>query len=171
MILTQAIVRELLHYDPEMGVFTWRERDQQWFGSDGACKAWNEQFAGKQNSGGHRQIRILGRAYLVHRLAWLYQTGAWPPDEIDHINRNPKDNRWSNLRLASHAENQRNTNARANNTSGFKGVSRNYEKWVAQIRVDGKRMHLGTFMTPEGASLAYRWAAERYHREFAGTAR
>jgi hypothetical protein len=79
---------------------------------------------------------------------------------VDHINRNPLDNRRCNLRLASHQENTHNRTKKAGSNSRFLGVSKaNYGKWAARIRVDGKTIALGTFVSELDASKAYNEAA------------
>jgi hypothetical protein len=90
----------------------------------------------------------------------------------DHINGNGLDNRRSNLRAATKAENGRNRGVQRNSKSGLKCVyfEKRRSKWRASIKVDGKRKHLGYFDTPEGASLAYQAAAKRYYGEFARAA-
>lgn len=78
--LTAEVLRSKLDYSPETGVFTWRVR---------AGKAWPGRVAGSPDSWGHTQIRINTRKYAAHRLAWLYMTGNWPADMLDHIDGNP----------------------------------------------------------------------------------
>ena len=89
----------------------------------------------------------------------------------DHINMDGLDNRRSNLRIATHAQNQRNGRKQANNKSGYKGVSWSNErgKWYAKIKVNGKKKHLGYFDDPEEAGRAYDYAARELHGEFANT--
>jgi len=89
---------------------------------------------------------------------------------VDHVNRNGLDNRRSNLRPATAAQNQMNRGIPRNNTTGFKGVYRdrlNRLKWRARIQADGRRIGLGTFATPLEAALAYDAAALHYYAEFA----
>jgi hypothetical protein len=88
-------------------------------------------------------------------------TGQWPADEIDHANGRRADNRFNNLREATHEKNSQSQQARENST-GFPGVSKNGSKFQAQIRVSGKRYHLGTFPTPELAHAAYLAAAKEH---------
>lgn len=113
---------------------------------------------------GRRAIhaRINGRLVMLHR----FLIGSDPP-MVDHINGDPLDNRRSNLRVATNAENQRNRGPQKNNRSGMKGVTRNRKGWMARIKVDGKPMHLGTFSSPDEAARAYDLAAQVHHGQFA----
>ena len=86
---------------------------------------------------------------------------------IDHSNMNGLDNRRFNLRPCTKSQNNANKKLCANNTSGYKGVSRNRHRWRATICVLGKVKHLGTYNTPKEAHLAYCNAAEEYYGEFA----
>jgi hypothetical protein len=88
-------------------------------------------------------------------LAFLFLLGRWPADEVDHINLIRSDNRWSNLREATSAENQ------------IKGISKARGKWRAQIEIDGRGIYLGTFSSPKKAHAAYCHAAAKYHGRFA----
>jgi len=91
-------------------------------------------------------------------------TGAWPPDQIDHVNGVRTDNRIENLRSVTHAENGRNQAIPRNNTSGVMGVARRTrgKKWHAQIKVGGKQIHLGSFDDKDEA-IAARAAADIEH--------
>lgn len=117
-------------------------------------------------------IRINRRLYMAHRLAWLYVTGTWPINHVDHINGNRSDNRFANLRAATSRENARNSRMRANNACGYKGVhyKKQLNKFVAQIHVDGRVYHLGVFGTAEEAHAAYCKAAREHFGEFARAA-
>ena len=114
-------------------------------------------------------IKINGRMYMGHRLAWLFVNGGWPENHIDHINEIKNDNRISNLREATSSQNQRNRGAQKNNTSGFKGVSffKRNGKWKSTICVNSNKKHLGYFDNPEEAHQAYCKASDKYHGEFA----
>lgn len=116
----------------------------------------------------YRRIGVDGRLYRAHRLAWFYMTGAWPKHGIDHVDLNPENNRWENLRAADQSQNGANTRIRRDNTSGFKGVQKTANStWSAKIWVKGKKHSLGTFRTASEASQAYRIAAEKYFGEYA----
>ena len=177
------IVRALLYYSPETGALKWKERTEDWFpGTVGrtpshACRQWNATHAGKKpgavDSWGHTQIRLFGRLYGAHRLIWLLMTGKWPKNQIDHIDCDPSNNRWNNLRPATNTENVRNQRAPRSNSSGVKGVSWSKEKrkWVAYITANRRRIHLGQFENIEDAEAAYAKASKKHHGEYGRTSR
>lgn len=171
--LTAETLRGLLHYDPESGVFTWLRRPER----TKYDRAWNTRYAGRQAGtsswrGGkqYRAIVIFNRRpYLSHRLAFLYMTGGWPSNDIDHRNGDSLNNRWGNLREATAAENNRNRKPRRHSTD-LKGVSRYRDgRFMAQIRVAGRPRFLGYFNTPEEAHASYAAAAHEHHGDFART--
>lgn len=155
-MVTRERVLELLRYEPETGNFYWRMRR----GPNVAGRG-----AGGPNSGGYHQIKIDGRIYYTHRLVWLVETGEWPPQGVDHINRLPADNRFVNLREASQAQNQQNCSRRSDNKSGFTGVTwdRRANRWRAQIQKNRLQHNLGYFDTPEEAAEAYAAAKAQLH--------
>ena len=169
---TAEELRDLIHYDPESGVFTWRRHS-------GVKESFNTRYAGtvagstKRASGSHGPkytfISLQGQIYLAHRLAWLYVTGKWPNLDIDHINCDGADNRWANLREATRQQNSANTRIPANNKTGFKGVcfEAQTQRFRAGITVNRKHICLGRFDTAEDAHEAYKKAAERYFGSFA----
>jgi hypothetical protein len=116
-------------------------------------------------------IGIDGKHYLAHRLAWLYVHGLWPAIEVDHWDRNRKNNRMGNLREATRSENMRNVGKTVANKSGAKGVSWSQErkKWVASIQHNKRTIALGRYETIEAAKAAYDAAALKLHGEFART--
>lgn len=131
--LTAEYVRQILDYNPETGVFTWRERPREHFAISRIWRAWNTKFSGKVagyiGPVGYAIVAINNHYYWLHRIAWLYIAGKWPDHEIDHINGIRSDNRFSNLRVATRAENGRNCRRKATNSSGYKGVSLVRGKW------------------------------------------
>ena len=153
--LTVERLKELLNYEPDTGVFVWVKSKRK---------------AGCIRHDGYVRIGIDMKAYLAHRLAWLYMTGQWPDELIDHINRVKNDNRFSNLRQASKAQNAQNTKLFSGSKSGFKGVRRyTYSgKWFACITANGTTHKLGSFDSAEEAAEAYRQAAQRLHSAYAG---
>ena len=152
-ILTQDRLKELLNYDPETGVFTWR-----------VCRYCVQagETAGYLNPNGYIYIKIDGKDYRLHRLVWLYVHGIIPKQQLDHINGNRSDNRLVNLRVVTNKQNCENRKQQANNTSGYRGVHWNASanKWVARIRHHGKRHHVGVFDTAEEAGRAAKAARD-----------
>lgn len=118
---------------------------------------------------GYISLNIAGTQMYAHRVAWLFVHGYLPSGDIDHINRDKKDNRICNLREASRSENQRNHPLTPANTSGYKGVRRNKKsmKWVAFMRINKKQTHLGSFSNLEDALAARRKAEDRHCGQFA----
>lgn len=104
-----------------------------------------------------------GKRIWLHR--WV--ANADKNQFVDHKNHNPLDNRRSNLRLCTCSQNQCNRPKQSNNTSGFKGVSKNGNRWGAKISYQGVTRHLGTYASPELAHYAYVAAAKRLHSNFA----
>lgn len=159
--------KSVLAYDAVTGVFTWLPRS----GCDRDTKRWNTRFAGKEAGSfvqpGYRRISIFDVSYLAHRLAWLFAHGEMPEGMIDHENMNGLDNRLSNLRLATHSQNNSNRPVQKNNLSGAKGVRRDGNRWRSQIMLDGISHHLGCFPTQQEAAAAYAEAATRLHGEYA----
>lgn len=147
-MLTQEQVRELLNYDPETGVFTWKATT--------GSRAVAGTVAGSRHSQGYRSIMLFKRNYLAHRLAWLWVYGQFPENTIDHIDRDRTNNAMSNLREATIQENNRNNGAK-----GYRLFKRT-GKWVASIGVDNKNIHLGYFTTPADARAAYLAARATY---------
>ena len=161
--LTAAYLREILDYDPETGIFRWRcHRSGVTAGAvAGGVGSTCEYFL----------IQIDGRKYVAHRLAWLWMTGDWPGSDLDHIDVDPLNNCWSNLRLATNKQNCANKGPQINNKSGRKGVcwKKKSKRWCAQITINGKRRHLGYFDTAEAAANTYATAATIHFGEYART--
>jgi hypothetical protein len=157
-------LRELLHYDPETGVFTWSNKTRR---SDFLGRT-----AGSITKGGYVEIGIDNVSYYAHQLAWLYMTGGWPADLIDHEDTRRNNNVWLNLRIASYSQNGANSKLRADNKSGRKGVywHRAARKWAASIKHNQRITHLGLFETVPEAAEAYEIAARDLHGEFARAA-
>ncbi len=153
-VLSHVRLLELLHYEPDTGVFTWRVSPVN------SVKVGST--AGAVNSQGYVLIKIGGRSYSAHRLAWFYVHGVWPPNQIDHINRIRTDNRLVNLRLANSQENNKNGSKRRDNTSGITGVRwyKRARKFYAYIGSNGKLLSLGYFDTLEEAAAIRKLSAQ-----------
>jgi len=159
-MVTQDRLKDILLYDKDTGVFTWRiQRGQMKVGSVAGCIY----------DRGYIRIRIDGTRYLAHRLAWLYSTGSFPSNYMDHIDRDPSNNRLCNLRPATAKQNQGNRKINSNNKSGFKGVSWCKRKlnWAVFINLSGRHTRLGCYADKNEAAQAYRNAAIEEHGEYA----
>jgi hypothetical protein len=163
--LTADFVRSILDYDSETGILTWKYREN-------AKPDWNTRYAGKKtgsiNGQGYQIITINRSQYYAHRLAWLIQTGEWPQFEIDHEDGNPANNKWSNLRDATHQENGCNLKIDIQNTSGVAGVrwNKSRQRWQTYIGVNRKLLYLGLFESFEDAVAARQTAELKYFGEF-----
>lgn len=161
--LTAELLREYLHYDPDSGVFTWIRTPG---------KKQNKAFligkpAGKTDTYGYRIIRILGRGYSAHRLAWLHVHGYWPEETVDHIDRDRANNRIANLRDIPAGAQRQNQKCSRVSKIGLLGVHKNpaakTRPYQGCIYIDGKFTHLGMFKTPEEAHEAYVQAKRKLH--------
>jgi len=163
-MITQKQLKELLHYEPLSGHFTW-------------LKTYNSRTIKGTRAGGettartkprllkYRRIQLHKKCYKEHRLAWLYMTGKWPQYGIDHIDRNSINNAWLNLRDVPQSVNTKNASIASNNTSGTTGVFKNNGRgtnWGARICVSYKQVHLGYFDTKKEAIDARKQAETRY---------
>lgn len=148
-LLAADRLRTLFAYDEATGLFIRRSSGQT---------------AGHKHSAGYLSIGIDGRAYLCHRIAWLYVHGEFPVDQIDHINGNRADNRIANLRQCSNAENCQNVRPHRDG-AGLLGTSweKRRGKWQAGIGINGKRIHLGYYASREDAHAAYLQAKQERH--------
>jgi hypothetical protein len=153
---TQDRLNEVLRYQPDTGLLFWQWRPLSAFADSRQCKAWNRRYAfheaftaeGKHR---HRVGQIDGVCYLAHRIIWKMEYGE-DPACIDHIDRDPSNNRLLNLRSVDHETNMRNASHPTNPTSGLNGIYPTKSgNWEAQLRLHGKRIRLGTFPTKKEA--------------------
>jgi len=162
-----SFLRECFDYDPETGIVRWRERPLSHFSDEGLWSSWNIRFSGKQAGSpiktGYLLASITPRdekrfGVYVHHIAWALTTGEWPKNEIDHRDHDRANNRFNNLRQATHAQNHQNRKT-------VRGTT--YEprtgKWCARIHVDDRNIHLGTFGTEAEAREAYLKAKTKHH--------
>lgn len=154
--LTAEKLRELLHYDPETGVFTRKVSTSN--------NVKTGDIAGRLVSDGYIRVKVRNIDYYAHRLAWFYVYGTWPKDQIDHINRDRADNRITNLRDVSCEQNHQNRSKSSNNMSGYPGVYWNKRrgKWRAHIKHSQNNVHLGYFETIEEAVAARKAGELKY---------
>jgi len=150
-IITQEELKSQLHYDQNTGIFTWKEKKQG--------RTANLSITPKR----YLRIKVLNTVYLAHRLAWLYVYGEFPKIYIDHINRNPSDNRISNLRETTAMQNSQNM-TKSNKPLNKVGVhSLRNGGYSSSIKVNSKTKWLGTFKTEEEAHQAYLIAKRELH--------
>lgn len=152
-------LRNLLHYDPLTGIFTWIQSTNY--------KIKLGQIAGCLGPQGYIRIRFDGKYYQAQRLAWLYMTGKWPKNFVDHKDTIKHNNIWENLREATRQQNAYNRPYQKDNALRVKGVHLHFGKYLAQINVDGKPRYLGTYKTLEEAKYAYESVTENIQGEFA----
>lgn len=175
-----SFLRVCLDYDPETGLFNWRSRPLSHFNDPRVHVRWNRYRVGTsafRPTKGRRYLRAtvtyqgVEIELLAHRVAWAFVTGEWPTDEIDHIDCETWNTRFSNLREATRSENSRNRRHYAKK-SPLKGISQHLTtgRWKSQIWVDGKSLYLGFFVTAEEAHAAYVAAAAKHYGEFARAA-
>lgn len=169
------VLRQLLRYEPETGKMYWLPRPSGMFSDPMAAKRWNARYAEREaftsiDVRGYVQAGILGHRLAAHRVIWAFVTGAWPSDEVDHINHVKSDNRLTNLRAATRAQNQHNRKPRKS-SANLKGVSlhRRSGLWRARISVNKTELCLGYFKTPSLAHEAYCAASKSLHGDFSRT--
>lgn len=156
-VITQERLKQLLNFNPETDEFTRKT-------TVGSRKAGTK--AGTIARNGYVNIVIDRRSYLGHRLAWLWMTGNFPVNEVDHINHARSDNRWVNLRDVPRSVNHENrVNARKGSKTGVLGVrySPRRHHFFSEIKVDGRYLYLGSFKTLEEARAAYLEAKRKHH--------
>jgi hypothetical protein len=129
--LTHDLLLRLISYDPETGEVT-KMGKTDW------CK----------QKHGHMLVSVGGVHYKAHRLAWFYMTGAWPKNHIDHIDGNPTNNRWDNLRDVTRSQNLRNQHR---TKRACCGVYKRKNRWVVALREGGLLRHYGSFVTLDDA--------------------
>ena len=160
--ITLEYLKSILKYEPDTGEWTWRVSQSKKIDM-------GDNAGGRKGEYGYLLIKIDGKLYRAHILAHFYMTGKWPKDEIDHKDLNNLNNKWLNLREATSSQNKANTKKRIDNTTGFKGVywHKKSKKFVASIKLDYKKIHLGLYLNIIDAARSYDRAAIKYFGEFA----
>ena len=154
--LAHARLREVLAYDAAAGRFTWLKKITR-YTRVGTT-------AGGVHSSGYFIVCVDGTLHRGHRLAWFWMTGEWPEGPIDHLNGVRHDNRFNNLREVTRQANAQNVrSAQINNKTGYLGVCEHGSSWRAQIKINGKRLILGSFPSPALAHAAYLAAKRVVH--------
>lgn len=146
-MLTHEYLVTRLNYNPETGIFTWLKVK--------SSRVKIGDIAGSLQYEGYHRVRIYNKEYLAHRLAWFYVYREWPKGQIDHINGIKNDNRIKNLRDVSHSINGQNqTKHRNGHLVGTTWCKRD-KKWRSYIYINGKRKHIGVFLSQQEAHMAY----------------
>lgn len=159
--LTQDQLKAAMDYDPVTGLFRWIAPRQNIKVGDVVGN-----FSGR-----YVRIKFEQKSYPAHCLAWLWMTGSWPKNEIDHRDTDKHNNCWNNLREATRVQNSHNRSVDCDKMyTSLKGVTfaKGRRKWQANIRYNGKLKHIGYFSTAEAAHAAY---AERARELFGVYAR
>lgn len=185
LLPSKDVLAERLNYDPETGKLFWKHAPRTMFKTDAGWRQFNHRRAGKEaghkhlkKGGGRHAIIIRGKFggvdswFVAHRVIYALM-GVDVPDamEIDHKNRDPWDNRWENLRIATPSQNVVNRVGGKRESEESKklpkGVSMQAGRYKAQISIRGERKrHIGMYATPEEAAEAYKAAAMPHHGEF-----
>ena len=164
--LSAELVRSLFDYDPHSGILRWREQPAK-------PRKWNTRYAGTIAGSavkGYLQIQVpKPHNYYAHHIAWCHYYGYWPPDQVDHKDRQRANNRIDNLRMASHSDNGCNKGRQKNNISGAVGVSFNRlnGNWRVRINRNGRQVFDESFPTRSEAMAARAAAIAKFHGEFA----
>lgn len=159
-MISQKYLKEILHYDPDTGEFTWL------ISNSNVVKIGDVAGTIMKGNGGkdYIYIGIDNKRYKAHRLAFLYMDGCFPEELTDHEDGNGLNNKWNNLSKATVSENCKNNRKRKDNTSGHTGVvwHKLTGKWQAQIRVNRKTKHLGLYVFINDAIIARKMAEYEY---------
>lgn len=157
-MITQERLKELLHYDPNTGIFNWKIYRSHNAKAGDVAGCVHTCTAGKS----YIIISIDSKNYKAHRLAFLYVRGEFP-NQVDHLNGDGADNRLCNLRPANSRINAKNHKLRHDNSSGLAGVYwvKNLGKWRAQI-TSKPRIHLGYFYSLFEAACVRKSAEKEY---------
>ena len=147
-MITQKYLKQLVIYDPETGIFTWKLRPLTWFPCNRTGNSWNSKYAGQPagaiDGKGYLHIKVLGKWERLHRLAFLYMEGFTPPGEVDHKDHDRLNNKWDNLRSVDVSTNRKNQSLNSKNTSGVNGIYINQRvKHIAQIKSGFENIYLG----------------------------
>ena len=162
MTISFERLKEVIQYNQLSGAAIWVKKC-------GKCIPGMQ--AGSKHTLGYTVIRIDGERYYLHRLAWFYMHGVWPKSQIDHIDGDTTNNKISNLRESTQAENRQNMrSAMTNSKTGILGVRFRKGKWEARIKVGDRQINLGRFNSAYLAQMAYVDAKQANHPFYVGSA-
>ena len=158
-MITQEELKAQVEYNADTGVFTWKVRNSN------RIKIGDE--AGNHHNSGYIEMQLLGKRYLAHRLAWIYVHG-YTPELIDHIDGNRLNNKISNLREATYAENAYNSKLRSDNKSGVRCVSwdKKRQSWEVRVKINGKLKHFGNYKDLDEAAKVADKIRKEHHNIF-----
>lgn len=153
MPVTVDVIREFFHYCPVTGVITWRKtRNNR---SNVGARV------GTLNKDGVWQLSFGYKTYLQHRVAWLYMTGNWPSQVVDHIDGNLANNAWANLRDVSQSVIRQNMRVASSGTViGNMGVFNARGNWQYAINTMGVTLLSGRFKSAKDAHIEYEIAKQ-----------
>jgi hypothetical protein len=149
-MLTQNELKQVIRYDPFTG----------WFIK-------NNVPIGSRQKNGYLTIRIKYKSYYLHRLAFLYMTGKFPDNDVDHINSNRADNSWLNLREATRSQNLMNRSANIGKKLPKNVYRYSTRRFRVQMKINGIKMHFGYFDTVEEAVAKATEMRTKYFEEYA----
>jgi hypothetical protein len=168
-------LRQLISYNPEVGILNWLPRPLQFCKCEREQKRWNSRCANKvtkvtKDELGYLRFKLFDVVYKAHRVCWALHYGAWLDQNlfIDHINNDPSDNRISNLRAVTMAQNNMNQRKLKKQTSSLKGVfwSNKDMAWRSRLIHDGKAYELGLFLDEQLAHQSYCNLAKELRGEY-----
>lgn len=158
-MITQSELKELLDYNKDTGIFTWKKR------TSNRIKVGS--IAGNLHNKGYIELKVNGIRFLCHRLAWFYEYDELPT-LIDHINGDKADNRLTNLRKATQQSNAYNSKLRSNNKSGVRCVSwdKVRNNWAVRVTVDNQLKYFGNYNDLETAKKVADGVRKLIHKDF-----
>ena len=158
------LLQDYFEYSTETGQVTWIKSPQNHNKVGKIVGAYNK-------GDNYFYVNFFSEKYPLHRVIWALHYGEWPKLFIDHIDRDRTNNSLTNLRLATKADNCRNRTSKKGSSSQYVGVTYKAKsgKWLAQININNKRTHLGSFKTELEAVNKYNEVANLCYGDFAST--
>ena len=172
-LMNPEYLHKCFSYDSNTGRLTWRERPREHFKGGAGWHNFNNQFANKiagvQKNDGRYEIKLDGKSFKAARIVWAMQTNTAIFGAIDHIDGNPANDRLSNLRVVSAAQNARNRSNLSNNSSGIRGVTWHVpsSKWWARVTFNNKTISLGLYSSISDAAKIVIETKQKLYGSFA----